>query len=335
MATPVDEKCFGIIGADVARFTKVDGCGRPVPGPCSVIVTDDIQDFTLAPNVDEGDTITVRKMNGKTCLNRRPCASIPDFTATITMCQIMPVLYELVSGYDLVLDDNGEVIGYTVGSDVDCSGGFAAEVWGHIETEQACDPSQAASAGRWALYTVPFISAATLSGDITFTNDAYLPILSGSTKLGNSWGTGIYPVVYDKNGVPSKLFTPIPSDKHYEMIETSFAPPTPACRCFGVSGPPATAPAVAVAKDDTDPTGMTVEVTVTPPVGSTVAIWSVCWEEFTGTPPVQTCTDAAGTPLTATHVYTTPGTYQITVRDKANPSNPATTTYIVITVPLP
>lgn len=332
MTSPVDQECFPVVTAEVARFTKVDGCGRPIPGPCSVIVTDDIESISLSPEVDEGERVTVRNMAGRICVDSRPCQSVPFYTATITMCKLMPVLYQLVSGYELFVDDTGHVVGFDVGQNVDCAAGFAVESWGNIPGV-ACGPL--AGVGQWALLTVPYLSAATLSGDIELQNDAYRPVLTATTKLGNAWGTGPFPVMTDSGGNPVPMTSPIAPDKHYRLFKTGLTPPLPACRCFGLSGPPETAPAVTVARDGADPTGMTVIVTVTPPAGSTVTTWQVCFEEFTGTPPVETCANAAGTPLTATHQYATPGTYQIRVRDADNPSVAATTTYVVVTVPIP
>src|SRR5262245_47777841 len=91
--------CYPAVRGRVARFTRLDDCGCPEPGPCATIVTNDIVTITASAEIEEGEEITVRNMAGSLCISDKPCDSVKWYNIEITMCKIMPALYTLVAGY--------------------------------------------------------------------------------------------------------------------------------------------------------------------------------------------------------------------------------------------
>jgi hypothetical protein len=222
--------CYPVVRGRVARFTRVDNCGCPTPGPCSSMVTEDIVTVTISPEVEEGEEITVRNMAGKLCISDKPCDSIKWFNVEITMCKQIPALYSLIAGYTTAHNFSGQVVGFGISSDIDCSGGFAFEIWGETPGV-VCVPG--ASAGQWDYLIIPWVSAATLSGDIEIGNSARQPVLTGRSKTGHCWGSGPYDVqVIDGIGTCGPLIEPIPPDMHLWDLLVSCPPPTPACECI-------------------------------------------------------------------------------------------------------
>lgn len=222
--------CYPVVRGRVARFTRVDNCGCPTPGPCSSMVTEDVVGVTISPEVEEGEEITVRNMAGKLCISDKPCDTTKWFNVEITMCKQIPALYSLVAGYTTAHDRNGLVVGFGISSNIDCTGGFALEIWGDTPG-QGCAPGS--SLGQWDYLVLPWVSAATLSGDIEIGNAARQPVLSGRTKSGHCWGSGPYDVqVIDAMNTCGPLIDPIPPDMHLWDLLVSCPPPTPACECI-------------------------------------------------------------------------------------------------------
>lgn len=285
--------CFPTVRGRVARFTALDGCGRPKPGPCGTIVTDDIVSISASAEVEEGEEITVRNMAGKLCISDKPPSSVKWFTLEIVLCKVMPPLLSMTSNYEQVIDDKGDIIGYDVGANVD--GNFALEVWGDVPGVQTCEGVQAS--GQFSYLLFPWVGGMTYSGDLEIQNDAFQPTLSGTTKTGSGWGVGPYDVTVDQAGDPSPMFTPIGPDKHFRHQIVYLDPPEPACECQELVDPDLQIGAV----QTNPPDGLEVQLT-----GNKSTVSDLDWGDGT---------TAASSPVPTTHTYADPGKYVISATD--------------------
>lgn len=310
--------CFPTVRGRVARFTRLNSCGYPVGGSCSTIVTEDIVSIKASAEVEEGDEISVKNMAGKLCISDKACDSIKWFTLELVFCKTIPPLYSLTSGYETTPDAKGNMVGYDVSGDVLCGGGFALEVWGDVPGVACINGQSQAGSGQYSYLVFPWVSAATLSGDLEIQNDAFQPTLSGTTKTGHGWGKGPY-LVQDNNAdpastqvVPGPLVTAIPATKHFRHTLVTVAPPEPACEC-GTLG---SAPTLTVA--ESNPAGANrrqVAVTISMPAGSETELsapLTVTWGSSSLADTVVDAGTALPTTVTAPAEYPADGDYTIT-----------------------
>lgn len=226
MTAPVDPGTIAwpSVRGKVARFTRLDSCGRPVVGAHSVLVTDGFTEITASPQFAEGNEITVTKANGRVCINDKADDTLNRYDISITCCAVNPALKGLTCGYEQVLDYAGRAVGFRVGEDVNAEG-VAVEVWSDVVPEEECAEG---AVGQWGYFLIPRIVSMRTSSDFQFQNDALSVQLAGRTKR-PAWGTGPYNVVgTGTNGTtPGKLLTPLGKKQHLHAQLTTIAPPDP------------------------------------------------------------------------------------------------------------
>jgi len=185
-------KCFSLIRGRAIRVTRLDGCGNPVLGPDSVVVSDGFITVGLTANNDEGTEISVQNAAGKTCIQDTPAPKFVNYSIQVEFCGVDPDLVSLMTGQPKVLDGDENAVGFRVNSGIDADdSGFAMEMWSNVPAT-ACEPGQTAAFGY---FLVPFLKGGTL-GDFTIGNDAVNFTLAGAnSKDGNHWGVGPYDVV--------------------------------------------------------------------------------------------------------------------------------------------
>jgi hypothetical protein len=226
--------CYPVVRGRRLRATRLDGCGNPVLGPDSVVVTGGFISVALTANIEEGEAINVTNANGDVCVLDTPPPKFQDYSVEVTFCDVNPVLFNLMSGQPLVLNGD-DTVGFRMNSDISAAdSGFALELWTGVPTE-ACEEGASASYGYLLL---PFLQGGVL-GDFTVENAAINFTLTGArTKKGSGWGVGPYDVVMDA-GTPSPLATAITSGDHLHMERTTIAPPEADCDASAL-GVPAT-----------------------------------------------------------------------------------------------
>src|SRR5215467_11736643 len=116
-ATPTTV-CWPSIRGTVARFTKLDACGRAVVGAKSTLVTDGFISIGFSPQYQEGNEVTVTKANGEVCINDKAADSLTRFDVTISLCAVNPDILTLLGGYESVLDNNANAVGFRVAESV-------------------------------------------------------------------------------------------------------------------------------------------------------------------------------------------------------------------------
>ena len=65
-------KKFSLVRGFAMRATRLDGCGRPVLGPDSVIASDGFITVGLTANIEEGEEISQTNAAGKLCITDKP-----------------------------------------------------------------------------------------------------------------------------------------------------------------------------------------------------------------------------------------------------------------------
>lgn len=195
--------CYPIVRGRRLRATRLDGCGNPVLGPDSTVVTGGFISVALTANIEEGEAINVTNANGDVCVLDQPCPKFQDYSVVVTFCDVNPVLFNLMSGQPLVTN-GGDTVGFRMNSDVDaCDSGFALELWTGIPAD-ACEAGVSASYGYLLL---PFVQGGVL-GDFTVENAAINFSLTGArTKKGSGWGVGPYDVVTNPEVSEIQLIT--------------------------------------------------------------------------------------------------------------------------------
>lgn len=231
-------RCFPLVRGRRLRATRLDGCGNPVLGPDSVVVTKGFISVALTANIDEGEEINVTNAGGEVCVLDSPIPKLLDYSVEITFCNVNPSLFTLMTGMPVVMNGD-DIIGFDMDTEVDVSdSGFAIELWTGVPTD-ACEPGAGASYGYVLL---PFLRSGVL-GDFTVENAAINMVMSGArTKKGNNWGVGPFDVILD-GGVPSPFAEPLGSGVQLRIIQTSVAPPADDCepQPLGVEATGATA----------------------------------------------------------------------------------------------
>lgn len=213
------------------RATALDGCGRPKEGSCTSVVTDGFISVAFTAVTEAGEDISVTNASGKVCVREAACATLTGYTVEISMCEVNPELYAMLSGQIPVYDIDGSPVGFRVNSDRSgCDYGFALELWSSVPSV-ACDPAIEGAQGSYGYILVPFVQGGTL-GDFTIENAAVNFTITGAqTKTGSGWGVGPYNVVLGAGDTPGPLLTPIQSGDHLHVQYTTVAPPEPSCDC--------------------------------------------------------------------------------------------------------
>jgi hypothetical protein len=222
------DKCFPLIRGRALRATRLDGCGNPLPGPRSVVVTKGFISVALTPNTEEGTPISVENANGEICVSDTPAPRLTGYGVALTLCGVDPALVNLLTGQPIVYNDAAvpEAVGFRVNTGINLDdSGFALEVWTGTPST-ACEPGQTSAFGYLLL---PFLKGGVL-GDLTVENGPVnFSITGAQTKDGSNWGVGPWNVVRDSAGDAVPLLKPIDTKDHLNLEVTSVPPPVDQC----------------------------------------------------------------------------------------------------------
>lgn len=221
-------ECHTLIQGNMLRATRIDGCGAPVGGANAQVVTDGFISVAMKDNVENGEEFKVKLANGQFCVNQRSRPQLNWIEVTVTVCQVAPELFELLSGSALIYDDAPTPNAVGIGTDGStyASASFALELWTNIGRSKGAACTSAAV--RYGYLLLPWLVEGTI-GDVTVENGPVSFTLGTITSTGNDWGVGPYDVVVDRFGDPSPLLDPIPHDRHRLLQFTDQAPPASVC----------------------------------------------------------------------------------------------------------
>ena len=229
--------CMTIKGGDRIRLTRLDGCGRPVYGECNAVVTQGVVEVKMSPEVDDKDPKEQKNFAGNYCYSEATCAVIKYWNIEITWCEINFAAFQMINPtYDLIYDDDGQVLGYYTSTDVDCSRGYAMEMWLQLAGDSdVCTGED--SEGVWGYVVIPWVTGG-VPDDITISDsDAITFVTKSTTKNGGRWGTGPYQVLLDSKGNPVGLPKPLGGKQPWGVLTTSMPPPEADCDCVEVERP--------------------------------------------------------------------------------------------------
>lgn len=230
-----------LLRGKMIRVTRLDGCGKPVLGPDSVVTSTGFVTLGLTANTFAGTPITQENANGDQCINDTPTPKFVNWTVALTLCGVDPNIINLMTANPLVYNDatTPEAYGIDITSDapVDTSG-FAIEVWSGTPTDVCSDDGEV----TYGYAIIPFVKGGVI-GDQTWENGAINASITGAqSKDGSQWGIGPFDVEKDASGADSPLLQPIGTKTHERIIPTTLAPPVESAG-FTALGVPATSAA--------------------------------------------------------------------------------------------
>jgi hypothetical protein len=226
--------CPLIANLDTVRVTRVDSCGRPVCGEDNGFVFDCLASVAMNPNVEDGDDVSYKAANGRSCGFKRGCPTFNGYDVEINFFSVSPEFLEITTGNPVVFDYAGKPVGYDDCS-LQCNSGFALELWAEVLGSDAC-AADGTGDGAWIYFLLPWISNGQL-GDLEIGAEAVTLQLTGATRAGGGWGVGPYDVVAtDAAGTAGPLLTPLGAACHRRTMVTTIAPPEPVCEYTPVTG---------------------------------------------------------------------------------------------------
>jgi hypothetical protein len=286
--------CYPVLKGRRLRLTRLDGCGRPVYGPDSVIVTKGFISVALTAVINEGDAVQVTLADGTDLVNDPAVPSLGGYGAVITLAQVEPDAVSVGTGQEVYQDYQGDTVGFTVNTGISpIDTAFALELWLGSPSANCDEGAQ----GSYGYLLLPFVQGGVL-GDFTVENAAVSFVISNAaSKDGSTWGVGPYKVVLD-DATPAVLPTALDSKDHLLLIQTGVAPPEPYCGARPLLDP--SSPVVT----STTATIDHLQATIAAVPSNAAPFWSDFGDGTWDYAPVGT------TPLV--HTYAVPGTYHVT-----------------------
>lgn len=218
-------KSLKFVRGRVARFTRLDGCGRPIFGDDSQVVTKGFISVAYTANIETGEEINVTNAAGETCVSEPATPQFRGYTVEIAFCDVDPDIFAMATGQAVRTNAFGDVIGFSMDTAVSSlDTAFALEVWAGAPAAGGC--SGEASDGTFGYILLPYVQGGVL-GDFTIENGAVtFTVSNATTKDGNAWGVGPYNVMLDGT-TPSPLFEPMTTTEALRLLLVDVAPPAP------------------------------------------------------------------------------------------------------------
>lgn len=295
MPAPTTSMCIVPTWPEVARFTLLDGCGRPMYGPSSSFVTDAFSQVEIEQNINEGEAFELPKANGQMCCSVQRPDTITGDTWTFDMCGFDSELWSSLNDtYEVIYDYFGRAVGFSEGYDIASTNSVFVELFLNVcgEESEVCEEEATQDVeGRWLWVGAGKLKNWRRGDTVTFGADANPIQLTAVTESGAQWGTGPYPVMLDLNGQPAEFANPIGSDRRISWAVIGVPPPEPACGAQPLSNPNAATFVVSCVEGSE---GRTVEVMLQDNV-EPEAVYAIDWGDGTATDVI---VDG-----TATHTY--------------------------------
>lgn len=214
--------CVPPIRGTAMRLTRLNSCGVPVVGPCSILTTEGFITITMSPQYEEGTETTVKNAAGKLAINDRSPDVLKNWTVELALIGINPDALEMLAGYEALLDNDGNTVGVSYGETVS-NDGTAIEIWTDIAGVSEC----AGGTQRYGYLVLPFTTGYRVTSDIVVQNDAVNATVQGLTKRGSQWGKGPHDVVLNGPGAGTAgpLLTDFRADEHMRFLTTTVDPP--------------------------------------------------------------------------------------------------------------
>jgi hypothetical protein len=218
MSAPVTLSA-ALVRGRVARFTKVDSCGMPQTTAAS-LVTEGVITVGSTKNVDAGDAISQRIMNGQLGVYEPGKPTVTSFSLDINLLRVNPALITMLTGDPVILSADGtQIVGFEELALVPITTQFAMELW----TDTAGNFCQ--TANRVVGYMVyPFIGEAYLTID-NIADGMISAHIMGQSHGSPSWGKGPYLPVAASGGAPARLLAAMDSRAHRHFELTTISPP--------------------------------------------------------------------------------------------------------------
>lgn len=221
--------CSSMARGRTARVTRLDSCGVPVEGLTSTIVTGGFVQVLTTPLYQDAEEIQVLNANGDLCIDDQADPALRWLTTAITMCNVNPLLVNILTGDPIVSDDatpTANTVGYRIDTATTGTAAFALELWSGIPG-QACGVGGTEGFGYW-LY--PFVVQGQW-GEWTWGNAGLNLEITARTSAGSGWGVGPYDIRRD-GAVPATLeplLTPITETQHMHFETTTAPIPVAGC----------------------------------------------------------------------------------------------------------
>jgi len=234
-------RCASLYRGLMARFTRLNGCGQPMYGPCNQITTNAFITVSQSTETEDSDAITSTRADGSNCINVPGKTNFSYYELEIELCEANPLLVQIIDPSAVIMyDADGDVVGVSTGDNEGLSTdtGFGFELWLGAQSA-AADVCSGGGSTQWSggLLTYPRVVGAS-EGDLTVENDAITLTFTGRTLAPHGWRKGPYNVWAGADGIPGPLPEPIPPRKHRLLIPvTTVRPPEPDCECGPVERP--------------------------------------------------------------------------------------------------
>ncbi len=222
---------FPLVKGKTLRLTKTTGCGMPVAGPRNRLVTNGFVSLGLTPVMRDATDITQDNAEGKECVVDRTEPERRWWTPALELCQVDPEVVTMITGWPLILDEDGNVIGFRDSKKIESDYAIAMELWTSGKSADDCPEVPTADAiltetgsGRKYGYFL-FAGTEWVPGDITVAANLATLTLTGRTIAIPHWGKGPYNVQENAAGDAVRLLDATTKDEHLTVFRTGIAPP--------------------------------------------------------------------------------------------------------------
>lgn len=133
------------------RATLLDSCGIPITTVNSQIGTAGFITLEFTPDIEAGTKITKRAASGAICVRDiSDCDKLLGYNVKMTLCDINPIIMELLLGATLLNNAAGDTVGFvepptnfntTAFGGTSCSNRVQLEVWSENVATVACNPA--------------------------------------------------------------------------------------------------------------------------------------------------------------------------------------------------
>jgi hypothetical protein len=229
-------RCFPTLKLRRVRVTELDECGRPVyaespespesPGGAPTnVVTDGTISLNYEEDYEEGDEFFVKNGWGDACINDRANSVLKRANITVNFCYVDPELFSLMMGTELIVDAEGNAIGYIREEGI-TDANFALEGWTGVPGVEC-----GAATLPYGYIVFPYVTDIKIGG-VTFENGTTSFEFSGWTRPGVAWAEGPYDVQSDMDAIAptfGPLDPPVRTKEHYRKFISDAPLPEPGC----------------------------------------------------------------------------------------------------------